>query len=124
MRHVAERHGLSLLQLACVWNLSQTPVKCAIPTLIQEIGEGTRLIEDKIRDLAGVPATVLSAEEVEEIALIGNNKGCMNLKGGNPEYSGESLPDMWEINADLLQVAARWNLDPQRDLRYSHSSAA
>jgi aryl-alcohol dehydrogenase-like predicted oxidoreductase len=124
MRHFAEKHGLSLLQLACVWNLSQAPVKCAIPTLIQEIGEGTKPIEDKIRDLAGVPSIEFSADEVREIASIGNNKGCMHLKGGNPEYSGESLADMWEINDDLLQVAARWKVDPQRDLCYKHSSAA
>jgi hypothetical protein len=110
--------------LACVWNLSQAPVKCAIPTLIQEIGEGTKPIEDKIRDLAGVPSIQLSPDEVREIAKIGDNKGCMHLKGGNPEYSGESLADMWEINDDLLQVAARWKVDPQRDLCHTHSSAA
>ncbi|HMH48026.1 MAG TPA: aldo/keto reductase, partial [Solirubrobacteraceae bacterium] len=33
MRPYAERHGLSMLQLACAWNLSHPPVRCVAPTL-------------------------------------------------------------------------------------------
>src|SRR5207244_2902439 len=36
MRPFAEKYGITMLQLACLWNLSQTPVKSVIPTLIQE----------------------------------------------------------------------------------------
>ena len=36
MRPVAERHGLTPLQLACQWNLAHAPVRCVAPTLIQE----------------------------------------------------------------------------------------
>ncbi len=36
MRPYAERHDLTLLQLACAWNLSQPAVRCVAPTLIQE----------------------------------------------------------------------------------------
>jgi aryl-alcohol dehydrogenase-like predicted oxidoreductase len=35
MRPYAERHGLTMLQLACAWNLSLSPVRCVAPTLIQ-----------------------------------------------------------------------------------------
>ncbi len=53
MRPIAERHGLTLLQLACHWNLAHGPVKCVAPTLIQEPG-GTKTIEDKRAELAAV----------------------------------------------------------------------
>ncbi len=38
MRPYAERHGLSMLQLACQWNLAHEAVACVAPTLIQESG--------------------------------------------------------------------------------------
>ena len=40
MRPIAERHGLTPLQLACAWNLAHAPVRCVAPTLIQEPGAG------------------------------------------------------------------------------------
>ena len=40
MRPIAERHGLTLLQLACQWNLAHEPVACVAPTLLQEAGRG------------------------------------------------------------------------------------
>jgi aryl-alcohol dehydrogenase-like predicted oxidoreductase len=118
---IAKQHGLSLLQLACAWNLSHNPVQSVIPTLIQEIGEGTRSIESKVDDLAALPeAAVLSAEEVEEIATLGNNKGCMVLKGGNPEHQGEALPDRWEVTGELAAVGGQWGVDPATDLVCTH----
>src|SRR3954464_8540538 len=39
MRPIAERHGMTMLQLACQWNLAHEPVRCVAPTLIQEPGE-------------------------------------------------------------------------------------
>ena len=38
MRAIAEGHGLTMLQLACIWNLQHAPVQCVVPTLIQEPG--------------------------------------------------------------------------------------
>src|SRR3954454_12232446 len=38
MRPVAERHGLTMLQLACQWNLAHPAVLTVAPTLIQESG--------------------------------------------------------------------------------------
>src|SRR3712207_9321272 len=40
MRPVAERAGLTMLPLACRWNLAQDPVGGVAPTLIQELGPG------------------------------------------------------------------------------------
>ena len=38
LRPIAERHGLTPLQLAAQWNLAHEPVACVVPTLIQEPG--------------------------------------------------------------------------------------
>jgi hypothetical protein len=95
-----------------------------VPTIIQEIGEGARAIESKVDDLAALPEQVLTQEEVEEVAAIGNNKGCMDLKGGNPGHQGEPLPDRWAINSDLAGVAKRWAIDPAKELGYAHATVA
>src|SRR5436190_3493713 len=58
MRPIAERAGLTLLQLACHWDLAQEPVRCVAPTLIQEPGASARPIEEKREELAAVPAEV------------------------------------------------------------------
>ena len=58
MRPVAERHELSLLQLACQWNLAHDPVRCVAPTLIQEPGPDARTIESKREELAALPARI------------------------------------------------------------------
>ena len=55
MRPIADRAGLSMIQLACQWNLAHEPVQCVVPTLIQEIGPDARLVEDKRDDLAAHP---------------------------------------------------------------------
>ena len=55
MRPVAERHGLTPLQLASAWNLAHEPVECVAPTLIQESGDGARPVEEKRAELAATP---------------------------------------------------------------------
>ena len=88
MRPIAERHGLTPLQLACAWDLAQEPVECVAPTLIQEPGL-QKTIEAKRAELAAVPEeVVLSAEEVEELRAIGDNTGSMVLKGASPDHDG------------------------------------
>ncbi len=120
MRDVAEKHGLSMLQLACAWNLSQTRVKSVVPTLIQEVGGNAKPIEEKLDDLAGVSDLTLSDEEVATIREIGNNKGCMTLKGGNPEYEGDPVADRWELSPDLASVGETWGIKPEVDLACVH----
>ena len=54
--------------------------------------------------------------EVEEIRRMGDNTGCMSLKGANPEHSGEERPDRWGLDERLDEVARRWGIEPARDL--------
>lgn len=120
MRTFAEKHGLTMLQLACLWNLSHAPVKTVIPTLIQEAGERGKAIEAKADELAELPEVALSAEDAAAIEAIGDNRGCMQLKGGNPNFSGEPEPDKWPLNPDLRAAAARWRIRPEEDLVCVH----
>src|SRR5215210_1059659 len=78
MRPVAQRHGLTLLQLACQWNLAHAPVRCVAPTLIQEPGAGARPVEAKREELAALPDDDrLTAAEVAALRAIGDNTGSM-----------------------------------------------
>jgi aryl-alcohol dehydrogenase-like predicted oxidoreductase len=124
LRPIAERAGLTPMQLACQWNLAHPAVACVVPTLIQEMGEGARPIEEKRSELAGLPAEQrLSAGDVDEIRSIGDNTGCMALKGAAPDHSGEERPDRWSVSAELAEVAGRWEIDPDRDLRQAAAAA-
>jgi aryl-alcohol dehydrogenase-like predicted oxidoreductase len=117
LRPIGERHSLTPLQLACAWNLAHPAVECAAPTLIEE-PRSPKPIERKREELAGVPASSpLSPEEVEAIRAIGDNSGSMLLKGATPDHEGEDAPDRWTLGAAQVEVAERWGIDPQRDLR-------
>ena len=117
MRPVAERHGLTTLQLAAQWNLAHETVGCVVPTLIQEAGDAARPVEDKRAELAQTPAEiVLTDDEVAEIRAIGDNTGSMALKGANPDHEGSPRPDRWALDDELAAVAQRWSIDPQREL--------
>lgn len=117
LRPIAEAHGLSSLQLACQWTLAHPSVACVVPTLIQEPGAQARAVEDKRRDLAGVPAEILlSNDEIAAVEEIGENAGCMVLKGGTPAHEGEERADSWPLTDDLRVVAERWSIVPERDL--------
>ncbi len=117
LRPFAEGAGLTPMGLACQWNLAHPAVATVAPTLIQEVGEGARPIEDKRAELAAVPAEiVLSAEDVAAIRAIGDNTGRMALKGANPGHEGDEQPDRWALDDSLVDVAGRWGIDPARDL--------
>src|SRR3954451_18354790 len=116
MRPVAERHGLTPLQLACAWNLAHPAVKVVAPTLIQEAGPEAKPVEAKRAELAAVPAqSPLTAEEVDDLRAIGDNRGSMTLKGGAPDEA-DVKPDRWPLDERLAGVAARWGIEPARDL--------
>jgi aryl-alcohol dehydrogenase-like predicted oxidoreductase len=118
MRPLAERHGLTPLQLACQWNLAHEPVGCVAPTLIQEEGPDAKPIERKRAELAELPPEpLLAAEEVAAIRAIGDNTGCMLLKGATPDHQGDERPDRWAIGPEQEAVARRHGIDPERDLR-------
>ncbi|MGI8572871.1 MAG: aldo/keto reductase [Solirubrobacteraceae bacterium] len=117
MRPIAERSGLSMIQLACQWNLAHEPVACVVPTLIQELGTGARPVEEKRAELAALPDQQrLSPADVQKIRELGDNTGCMALKGASAEHSGEEKPDRWPLDDELEAVGRRWGIDPQRDL--------
>jgi aryl-alcohol dehydrogenase-like predicted oxidoreductase len=117
IRPVAARAELTPMQLACQWNLAHPAVECVVPTLIQEAGPDARPIEEKRAELAALPAEIrLSAGEVEEIRRVGDNTGCMALKGANPAHEGEERPDRWALSDDLVAAGERWGIEPHRDL--------
>jgi aryl-alcohol dehydrogenase-like predicted oxidoreductase len=125
LRPYAERHDLTMLQLACAWNLAHSAVRCVAPTLIQEHGPGARAIEDKRAELAGVSAEPpLSEAEVQAIRAIGDNAGCMALKGASVEHDGPPQADRWGVADELAAVAARWRIEPARDLARRELSRA
>jgi hypothetical protein len=120
VRDIADRHGLTLLQLACAWNLSQPAVKSVVPTLIQEIGANAKSIETKVDELAALPSVQLSAEEIEWISKIGDNRGCMHLKGASRAHTTAPVADQWGLTPDLEAVGRRWGIDADRDLVCTH----
>jgi aryl-alcohol dehydrogenase-like predicted oxidoreductase len=125
MRPIAERHGLTMLQLACRWNLAHDAVGCVVPTLIQEAGPRARPIEDKRAELSALPDDVgLDPEDVEAVRAIGDNTGSMALKGATPDHEGSARPDRWALDERLAVLAARWDIDPERELRQAAAAAA
>lgn len=124
MRGVADRLGLTLLQLSSLWNLSHGPIRSVIPTMIQEAGPNAKAIEEKISELGALPELVLSRDDLELLRRIGDNTGCMELKGGNPAHTGETLADRWSVTPELAQVASRWQIDPAAQLVCHHGKAA
>jgi aryl-alcohol dehydrogenase-like predicted oxidoreductase len=120
MRPVAERHGLSPLQLACQWNLAHTPVGCVVPTLIQERGTAAKPIAAERAEVASLPeANLLADEDVAALRAIGDNTGSMALKGAAPNFEGEPRPDRWALTPELAELASRWGIEPMRDLQPS-----
>jgi hypothetical protein len=112
LRPIAERAELTPMQLACQWNLAHGAVECTVPTLIQETGGHARPIEEKRVELAALPAEQrLSAAEVEEIRAIGDNSGCMALKGAGPDHEGPERPDRWSLTPELTEAGDRWGID-------------
>ncbi|HZV75381.1 MAG TPA: aldo/keto reductase [Conexibacter sp.] len=123
MRPIAERHGLTPLQLACQWNLAHDPIACVAPTLLQEAGPDARPVEQKRAELAALPAEILlSPEEVAELRAIGDNANGMTLKGAAPDHEGPVMADRWPLDPTLEQLAERWSIDPQRDLVKTHAA--
>ncbi|MGH2916266.1 MAG: aldo/keto reductase [Solirubrobacteraceae bacterium] len=117
MRPIADRAGLTMIQLACQFNLAHPAVCTVAPTLIQEVGDGARPLEDKRAELAALPAQQrLTSADVQEIRAIGDNTGRMALKGASPRHEGDEQPDRWALDARLAEVAGRWRIDPDRDL--------
>jgi hypothetical protein len=92
-------------------------VACAAPTLIQEAGPDARPVEEKRAELAATPVEiVLSDDDLSELRAIGDNTGCMALKGASPD-NGEMRADRWPLDDELVAVAERWGIEPDSQLR-------
>jgi aryl-alcohol dehydrogenase-like predicted oxidoreductase len=123
MRPIAEAAGLTPMQLACQWNLAHESVECVVPTLIQEAGPEARPIEDKRDELAAMPEELrLDSDAIWEIRAIGDNHGCMALKGASPDHEGEERPDRWPLSEELVDAGRRYGIDAQRDLSGASAS--
>ena len=123
LRAISDRHGLTPLQLACQWTLAQPAVACVVPTLIQEPGTSAKPVETKRAELAAVPTmTLLTRDEIATITEVGENAGCMALKGGSPVHAGDEVADAWPLDDALRRLAERWNIVPDRDLVELHSA--
>src|SRR5215212_8238591 len=93
-------------------NLAHPAVECVVPTLIQEAGPRARPVEEKLAELAALPAEIrLAADEVEAIRELGDNTGSMLLKGASPDHEGEERADRWPIRPEQEQLAAHWGIE-------------
>jgi len=120
LRPIFDQKSLSALQFACSWCLQQPSVRSVVPTLIQEVGSSAKPIEQKLQELATLPEVTWTPEELDRVTEVGNNKGCMQLKGAARSHTSEPLADQWGLNPDLESVARRWSIDPDRDLVRLH----
>src|SRR5260370_3317464 len=116
MRSIAQRHQVTMLQLAGAWNLSQAAVKSVIPTFIQEAGPNSKPIEAKVDELAALPEIKLTDEECAFIAEVGNNQGCMQLNGANRAHPGPPQADRWGLTPDLEAPGPQVGPDPNPHL--------
>lgn len=114
MRAIANKYNLSMIHFASLWNLAQSPVESVIPTFIQEAGDDARTIEEKIKELAALPeVNPITAEDVAAVTAIGDNTGCMLLKGASKRHERSERPDEWAMREDLVGVSSRWGLGDQ-----------
>ena len=90
MRPYAARHDLTMLQLACLWNLGQPGVRCVVPTLIQEPGEGARPVEDKRAELAALEGigVRLGEDELRAIRELGRQLRVHDPEGRQQRTRG------------------------------------
>lgn len=115
-RKIGVKYNLTLLQLASEWALAHQGIQTVVPTLIQEAEEG-KLIEAQADELSGLTlAKPLPHEIVDEISRLGDNKNSIPLMGASPQYIGPPVADQWPITSELLEVAGRWGILPDRDL--------
>ena len=126
MRPIAERHGLTPLQLACQWNLAHPAVACCAPTLIQEAGDHARPVEDKRAELAATPATVTlsEAEAGAPSARWATTAARWCSRAPPPTTRARRSPTAGRCRTSWLRVAERWGIDPARDLVKSPASAS
>jgi len=115
MNPIREKYGLTWIQFAAIWNLSHPAVKSVVPTFLQEAASDqadAKPIKDQISEIGALPEIRFTPEEVEEIAKLGDNTGCMTLKGASERHNEtpSERPDEWAMRDDLLSVASQYGL--------------
>lgn len=111
MQPIIDKYGLTMLQFASLWNLAHEPVRSVVPTFIQEAGDGALPIESLVTQIAELPpGNPFTPEEVEQIARIGDNTGCMPLKGASKRHAVSERPDEWPMRPELMELAGRHGL--------------
>ena len=59
----------------------------------------------------------LTADELAEIDAIGDNTGCMALKGGSPSHEGDAAGRRLAVGRRACaRRPQRWGIIPERDL--------
>ncbi|BCU79523.1 aldo/keto reductase [Luteolibacter sp. LG18] len=110
MLPLADKYKLTPIQFASIWNLSQPMVESAVPTFFQEATEDARSIDEQIREFAALPDVRFTPEESEQIRAIGDNTGCMTLKGASKRHQTSERADEWPMRPELLELAGRYDL--------------
>ena len=59
---------------------------------------------------------MLDEAELAAIAAIGDNTGCMKLKGASPVHEGAERPDAWALDDELREIGRRFGIEAERDL--------
>ena len=117
LRPVAAAHDLTLLQLACAWTLAQPAVATAAPTLIQESGADARPIEAQREELADAPAAeILSQQELVRDLRDRRQHRVDGAQGRIAELRRRRAAGRLAADRRPAPTAARWDLDPERDL--------
>ena len=120
MRPIAERHGLTPLQLACAWNLAHPAVECVAPDADPGAGADAKPIERKRAELAARArrARRSTDEEVAAIRAIGDNTRLDAAQGRDARPRGRGAPGpLGAGRRSTPRSAERWGIDPERDLR-------
>ena len=117
LRPIAERHGLSSCSPAALDPLARRRWRASCRRSSRN--PATRRGPSRTSSPTSPPSPaepVLTPDELAELEAIGDNTGCMTLKGAAPDFEGDPLPDRWPLSADLAALAGRWGIDPARDL--------
>ena len=119
IRPIADRHGLTMLQLACAWNLAHHAVECVAPTLIQEPGPDAKPIELKREELAAVPReSPLSRRGGRRHPRGGRQHRLDAAEGRDPRSRGRGAPGpLGGGRRSTPRWPRRFGIDPERDLR-------
>ena len=61
-------------------------------------------------EFGAMPDIRFTEEEVAKIRPIGDNTGCMALKGASKRHEISERPDEWPMRGELLELAGRYGL--------------